>query len=168
MNNCNVFISPSRLYLSGSVPKLRCNNLLLSQWCCVEFYSAYNIAKGSKRRICLAVNNWRVGLWCFCIYVLWKIHVSMAWCKTAVTRMLTHWSYSSLALSHRNKRVVKPQPLNRKTNRIFNAWNNGIISSADKISTHHPDEKYASYMSFWGKPRLHIWPIEVYFQCWSL
>ena len=27
--------------------------------------------------------------------------ISMAWCKTAVTPLLTHWSYCSLALSHR-------------------------------------------------------------------
>ena len=27
---------------------------------------------------------------------------SMVWCKTAVTPLLTHWSYCSLALSHRN------------------------------------------------------------------
>ena len=29
------------------------------------------------------------------------IHISMAWCKTAVTPLLTHWSYCSLAPSHR-------------------------------------------------------------------
>ena len=27
--------------------------------------------------------------------------ISMAWCKTAVTPLLMHWSYCSLALSHR-------------------------------------------------------------------
>ena len=27
---------------------------------------------------------------------------SMAWCKTAVSPLLTHWRYCSLALSHRN------------------------------------------------------------------
>ena len=32
---------------------------------------------------------------------VFKETISMAWCKTAVTPLLTHWSYFSLALNHR-------------------------------------------------------------------
>ena len=38
--------------------------------------------------------------------------ISMAWCKTAVTPLLTHWSYCNLALSHRF--VVCSQPADRQ------------------------------------------------------
>ena len=40
-----------------------------------------------------------------CIYekVKWRLNYwSIAYCKTAVTPLLTHWSYCSLALSHRD------------------------------------------------------------------
>ena len=33
------------------------------------------------------------------IYI-WSQYITMAQCKTAVTPLLTHWSYCSLALSH--------------------------------------------------------------------
>ena len=39
------------------------------------------------------------------------LHISMVWCKTAVTPLLMHWSYCSLALSLRYKkwRILKKQ-----------------------------------------------------------
>ena len=33
---------------------------------------------------------------------------SMAWCKTAVSPLLTHWSYCSPVLSHRNRQCIIP------------------------------------------------------------
>ena len=33
-------------------------------------------------------------------------HILMTWCKTAVTPLLTHWSYCSLALSHRYHSII--------------------------------------------------------------
>ena len=36
---------------------------------------------------------------CLC-FACFKSHISMAWHKTAVTPVLMHWSYRSLALSH--------------------------------------------------------------------
>ena len=34
---------------------------------------------------------------------MWQTIISMAKCKTAVTPLLTHWSYCSLALSHQSE-----------------------------------------------------------------
>ena len=48
---------------------------------------------------------WQVILWYTELFTRnINIHlcfISMAWCKTAVTPLLMHWSYCSLALSHR-------------------------------------------------------------------
>ena len=51
-------------------------------------------------------------LFCFAFCYWWAnvptvtTPLSMAWCKTAVTPVLTHWSYSSLALSHEYVSVI--------------------------------------------------------------
>ena len=44
-------------------------------------------------------NHWPLMDLEFSLCEIWNI--SMAWCKTAVTPLLTHWSYCSLARSHR-------------------------------------------------------------------
>ena len=52
----------------------------------------------------VAVNSHMYTLWYKSVWLKWfKRHpksISMAQCKTAVTPLLTHWSYCSLALSH--------------------------------------------------------------------
>ena len=52
----------------------------------------------------VAVNSHMYTLWYKSVWLKWfKGHpksISMAQCKTAVTPLLTHWSYCSLALSH--------------------------------------------------------------------
>ena len=46
---------------------------------------------------------WAVAHSVYCMFYWQMFHVrSMAKCKTAVTPLLTHWSYCSLALSHRD------------------------------------------------------------------
>ena len=44
--------------------------------------------------------------------------ISMAWCKTAVTPLLTHWSYCSLALNYRYVEVVYFLTTQDKNNEI--------------------------------------------------
>ena len=59
-------------------------------------------------------------------YNKWKIpYISMDWCKTAATRLLTHWSYCSLALSHRYNRPRTATSVER-TATIYD-WSGAII-----------------------------------------
>ena len=59
----------------------------------------------------------------------------MAWCKTAVTPLLTHWSYCSLALSHRSDGHYWGYSLQWRHN------------ECDGISNHQPHDGYSSVYS---------------------
>ena len=78
---------------------------------------------------------WR--MWQTHLYV-WKRRISMVLCKTAVTPLLTHWSYCSLALSYRYMFFLQAGPV--KSRSVLNnigrchAWT--AIPHSMTISSH--------------------------------
>ena len=83
------------------------------QWCHIASWvlREFRIKLYSSTKISLKVSSEK--WWSFCsrlisldvnvrfFKLIYQYHISMAKCKTAVTPLLTHWSYCSLALSHR-------------------------------------------------------------------
>ena len=65
---------------------------------------------------CTNPSIWRY-LYIGTLYFVSYICISMAKCKTAVTPLLTHWSYCSLVLSHRYHEITNGflQPLSKTT-----------------------------------------------------
>ena len=122
----------------------------LRQGCWVEFHPASNIAMSSKRGIDTAVNSWWMGLRCF--------GVSRYWGKPI------------------DKYVAEVQLFKWTNKQVFNALKNGLMLGRNKFhpaspANFHPASRWKIllwYLTFGSIPWLHIAPIEVKSQLWSL
>ena len=54
--------------------------------------------------------------------VFFRNHISMTWCKTAVSPLLMHWTYCRLVLSHRYDLYWKMLNFGSQTSEFFYIW----------------------------------------------
>ena len=63
--------------------------------------------------------QWNLLITVYVTWVTWY-HLSMTWCKTAVSPLLMHWRYHSLALNHRYSTTMDTdQSEQKKDNQYF-------------------------------------------------